>query len=221
MAYFPFFVDIKHKKCCIIGGGIVAYRKIEALLEFEADITVIAPYFCDEIMKLGDKLKLIDRTFLETDVEDAFFVIAATDNPDVNTAISDACFKRNILINAVDEIDKCNFLFPAYMKRGAISIGVTTSGKSPVLAGQIKKNIAESLPEYYGDLVETLGEYRDYVKSKVVSVETRSAIFKELARLGIENNGKITANDVDYVIQNNSGGRRQSGEDNQSRNQKK
>jgi uroporphyrin-III C-methyltransferase/precorrin-2 dehydrogenase/sirohydrochlorin ferrochelatase/precorrin-2 dehydrogenase/sirohydrochlorin ferrochelatase len=200
MAYFPFFVDIKHKKCCVIGGGVIAYRKIEALLEFEADITVISPFFCDEIYKLADKLHLINRTYLEKDIDDAFFVIAATDQPEVNSAVSKACIDRKILINAVDEMDKCSFLFPAYVKHGDISIGVTTSGKSPVLAGQIKRNIQDMLPDYYGSLVATLGEYREFIKNKVASVETRADIFKELARLGIEQDGRITQKDVEDVI---------------------
>lgn len=200
MAYFPFFVDLKHKSCCIIGGGVVAYRKVVALLEFEADITVIAPYFCNEFKELEGKLSLICKSFEEQDIERAFFVIAATDLPEVNSAVSKACMKRNILINAVDELEKCNFLFPAYVKQGNISIGVTTSGKSPVLAGQIKRNIQELLPDYEA-LVEILGEYREYVKSKVPSVEKRAQIFKELARLGIEQKGVITDEDVEAVLQ--------------------
>lgn len=200
MAYFPFFIELKHKKCYIIGGGAIAYRKAEAMLEYEADVTVISPMICEEILLLGNNLHIIPRTYNEKDIEDAFMVIAATDNPEVNSAISKVCTEMNILVNVVDEIEKCNFLFPAYVKRGNISIGVTTSGKSPVIAGYIKKSIQENLPDYYEALVDNLGGYRDYVKQKVHSVEERSAIFKRLAKLGIDNGGKVTQEDVEFLI---------------------
>lgn len=200
MAYFPFFIDLKYKKCCIIGGGVIAFRKIEALMEFEAEITVIAPYFCDDIRKLENRLHLIQKTYTEKDIEDAFMVIAATDDPGVNSAVSEACRQRNIPVNVVDEMDKCSFLFPAYVKRGPITIGITTSGRSPVIAGHIKNSIKNQLPDYYVDLVETLGEFREYVKLKVASSEERSSIFKELARIGLENCQKLTQEEVDHVI---------------------
>lgn len=200
MAYFPFFIELKNKKCCVVGGGMVAYRKIAALLEFDADITVISPVLCEDIRKLGDRLHIIPRACEEKDIEDAFLVIAATDDGKVNAGIAKACRDRKILVNTVDEIENCSFLFPAYVKRGDISIGVTTSGKSPAMAGVIKKAILEALPGYYEALVDALGKYRDYVKERVSSSVERSAIFKELASVGMKKKGKIIKADVELAI---------------------
>lgn len=200
MAYFPFFIDIKDKSCIIFGGGLVAFRKITALLEFDADITVIAPFVCEEIEELRDRIKIRFGEYEEKEIEDAFFVIAATNNSNVNSKISKACREKKIMINVVDELSECDFLFPAYVKKGNISIGVTTSGNSPVMAGKIRKTIKENLPDYYDTLVDTLGGYRDYIKKVVLSDKKRSDIFKELAQIGIKNQGLVTSGDVEDVI---------------------
>jgi len=209
MAYFPFFINVKNKKCSIFGGGMVAYRKIEALLEFEANITVIAPFVCAEILEIKDRLNITPREYQEEDIEGSFFVIAATDDATVNSEISKACTGRNILVNVVDEMEECSFLFPAYVKKGDISIGISTSGKSPVMAGRIKKTIRASIPDFYETLVDTLGGYRDLVKKKIVHPKVRADIFKKLAELGIKNEGKVTPEDVDLLIeeQGNQGNR--------------
>lgn len=200
MAYFPFFVDIADKKCIIYGGGKVAYRKIQALLDFEADITVIAPAVSEEIAALEGRIHISIGEYGEKGLEDAFFVIAATNNAAVNAGIAKSCRERKILVNVVDELCECDFLFPAYLKRGPISIGVTTSGRSPVMAGHIKKIISDNLPDTYETLVETLGSYREYVRKNVPSESERADIMKELARLGLAGNGELTSMDVQNVI---------------------
>lgn len=200
MAYFPFFINLKQKKCIIIGGGTVAFRKAMALLEFEADITVLAPDFVEEILALRDRLTLLQKEYQEEDLVDAFCVIAATNQPEINWAIARYCKDKGILINVVDEPELCSFFFPAYVKSGDITIGVTTSGKSPVMAGEIKKTIQDTLPDYYGDLVKTLGSYREMIKERIPFEKDRAAIFKELARIGIEQGGKLCLEDVEAVI---------------------
>ncbi len=200
MAYFPFFIDIKKKKCCIIGGGRVAYRKAEAMLGFEAEITVIAPYICEELWELRDRLQIVNRPYAERDIEDAFIVIAATDDTEVNSSVSAICRRRNILVNVVDELEECGFLFPAYVRQGDITIGITTSGKSPVMAGHIRRTIRDLLPDYYEALIDTLGGYRDFIRKKVASAEVRAAIFKDLAYYGMQKEGRLTQEDVDTVL---------------------
>ncbi len=200
MAYFPFFIDIKNKKCLVIGGGTVAYRKIAALLEFDAQITVIAPKVCQEVKALQDRIKLILREYRETDLEDVFFVIAATNDSLLNSTISKACFERNILINAVDELENCNFLFPAYIKQGNITVGITTSGNSPLIAGRLKRILREAIPDYYEELVNILGEYRKLFKERICDTEKRSAALRELTELGIQQQGLITTEDAKGIL---------------------
>jgi siroheme synthase-like protein len=201
MAYFPFFIDIKNKKCLVIGGGTVACRKIEALLEFEANITVIALKVCQEVKAMQDRIRLILREYRDTDLDNAFFVIAATNDTLLNSAIAKACLERNILINAVDELENCSFLFPAYIKQGNITVGITTSGSSPLLAGHIKRSLREAIPDYYEELVNILGGYRKSIKERIGDTGKRSAALRELTELGIHKQGLITAEDVDRIIE--------------------
>jgi uroporphyrin-III C-methyltransferase/precorrin-2 dehydrogenase/sirohydrochlorin ferrochelatase/precorrin-2 dehydrogenase/sirohydrochlorin ferrochelatase len=204
MAYFPFFVDLKDRECYIFGGGTVASRKVEALLEFEAKVTVIAPKVCDEILQRKEEIEILLREYQEEDLDQAFFVIAATNQSSVNAEISEACEKRKLLVNAVDQPENCSCLFPAYIKQGDITIGVTTSGKSPVMAGHIKKLIADQIPSYYGRLVQVLGSYREIVKHRVPAEKVRARIFKKLAKIGVEKEGELLPEDVELLIKQES-----------------
>lgn len=200
MAYFPFFIDIKNKECLVIGGGTVAYRKITALLEFDAKITVIAPKVCRKVEALKDRIRLILREYRETDLEHAFMVIVATNDTLLNSTIAKACMDRKILMNAVDELENCSFLFPAYIKQGDITVGVTTSGSSPLLAGYIKKILREAIPDYFEEFVRILGQYRKWMKERICDAGKRSAALRELTELGIRNRGLITAEDVEDIL---------------------
>lgn len=200
MAYFPFYVDIKNKRCVIFGGGRVAYRKVAALLEFDADITVVSPHICEEIDPFRNKINIRIGEYREDELAKAFFVIAATDDHEVNRKIAEACRERGILINVVDEPEDCDFIFPAYIKKGPVTIGISTSGSSPVMAGQIKKIIAANLPEYYYELIEKLGGYRECIKNEVSCECSRADIFMELADIGIKNSGTLTPEEVAAVI---------------------
>ncbi|WP_410070079.1 precorrin-2 dehydrogenase/sirohydrochlorin ferrochelatase family protein, partial [Anaerostipes sp.] len=117
MAYFPMFVQLKNKKCLVIGGGRIALRKIEVLKDFEADVTVIAPEMIPQIRQI-DKIRRIFRTFMEEDFKEAELVVAATNDPKVNSEISKICMQRKIPVNAVDQKEDCSFIFPSYVKEG-------------------------------------------------------------------------------------------------------
>ena len=109
MAYFPFYIDIENKKILVVGGGTVALRKIEKLMPFSPDITVVAPKICDEIKALN--VKIIDRKFCDSDLDGAFCVVSATDDESLNGRIFQLCNEKNILVNTVDDKEKCGFIF--------------------------------------------------------------------------------------------------------------
>ena len=119
MAYFPMFVQLKNKKCLVIGGGRIALRKIEVLKDFEADVTVIAPEMIPQIRQI-DKIRRIFRTFMEEDFKEAELVVAATNDQKVNSEISKICMQRKIPVNAVDQKEDCSFIFPSYVKEGEV-----------------------------------------------------------------------------------------------------
>lgn len=104
MAYFPFYIDIENKNILVVGGGTVALRKIEKLLPFNPKITVVSPKINKEILKLD--VKIIEHEFIDSDLENAFCVISATDNEQINAHIFELCKAKNILVNTVDDKEK-------------------------------------------------------------------------------------------------------------------
>ncbi len=211
MGYFPFFIDIENKNFLIVGGGKVAYRKIKTLLEFKCEITVVAQEISDEILKLEqtNKVKLIKRKFelLDLDVEDLFCVISATNDKFVNNEIAEACKRKNIFVNIADDIESCNFIFPAVIKKEDIIVGVSTSGNSPIMSKTIKDEIAEVLPECYAEFVTRLGEVRAEIKNKVDDENIRKSILKKVTILGLENDGVISNDDIEKIVSESINGK--------------
>lgn len=187
MAYFPFYIDIENKKILVVGGGTVALRKIEKLMPFSPDITVVAPEICDEIKALN--LKMLDREFCDNDLDGTFCVISATDDKTFNSRIFELCSEKNILVNTVDDKEKCGFIFPAIASKNGITAGITTSGKSPIYAKYLKELFMGILDSMNENTTEVLWKYRPIIKDRVESEEDRKSIFEQLLSLclsGIE-----------------------------------
>lgn len=176
MGYFPFFVDIKDKKIIIVGGGDVAFRKSVKLMPFEPKITVIAPDFIKDFEYLHG-INMLFRKFDDNDIKGAYAVIAATDDNSLNARIYELCREKNILVNTVDDKEKCTFIFPALVKRDDITIGISTAGKSPFFAKYLRQYIEDELDDEMLLTLETLGKYRSYVKSIFDTEEKRKEAF--------------------------------------------
>ncbi len=157
-------VNLHQKKCVVIGGGNIALRKVKGLLEADAQTVVISPDLChklDEYTK-NNEIKVIKREYHSNDLDNAFLVIAATDNPDVNQQVwEDACAK-NILVNVVDNPEFCNFIAPAVVRRGPLAISITSGGNSPSLSRRIRQDLEELFGPEYEVYVPLLGEIRDH-----------------------------------------------------------
>jgi len=170
MALFPLFVNIEEKEVLVVGAGEVALRKIEKLLPFKPKITVVAKEIKkDEIKKLADekKINLINRSFLFTDVDGKELVIVAVDDINLQREIYNYCYRKKIPVNSVDSPQFCTFIFPAYVKKDDIVIGITTSGKAPGLSKKLKEIIEKSLPENIENILKKLEEIRKkYPKGK-------------------------------------------------------
>lgn len=120
MAYFPFMIDISGKRCLVVGGGKIAFHKVKILLRFGVKIFVVAPFFADDFACLENsdgQVSLLQREFLDSDIDGMDFVIAATDKESVNLHISELCREKDILINVVDKKEFCSFLFPAMLQK--------------------------------------------------------------------------------------------------------
>lgn len=185
MGYFPFFINIKDKKCIIIGGGNVAARKIEKLLPFKPNITVIAPEISD-IIKNIKGIETVSREFQDKDINDAFFVISASDNEQLNAHIFKICTKKNILVNTVDDRNKCGFIFPAVVHKNDITFGISTSGKSPIFASYLRMKTENMIDDKCSETVEILGKFRRKIKQEISSESVRKKAFENILKMCIE-----------------------------------
>lgn len=186
MGYFPFFVDVENLHGVIIGGGHVALEKVERLLSFNARLTLIATTICDEIKKYSDKMELIEQDYQSDVIKDADYVIAATNDPVINKIIYDDAKKRRLLVNAVDQPEICDFIFPSVIQRGRLVVGVSTSGAGPRVAIRLRKEIESIIPENIEEILDKLAEERIKAKAEIKDPGKRREYLIELANKLLE-----------------------------------
>lgn len=204
MGYFPFFMDIAGKNGVIVGGGKVAARKVEKLLSFDPHLTVIAPEV-EEWIRMQEKqlkekgvasLVLAERKFEMADLTGADFVIAATDDEALNGRISKYCKSRQIPVNVVDDREKCSFFFPALVREGDLTIGISTDGKSPMAASWVRKEISRIMPSGIGDAVDLMGQIRSQVMELDLTEVDRKDLLEKMFLYCLEKDGKVTLEEL-------------------------
>ena len=203
MAYFPFFTDITNKKAVIAGGGQTALRKAEILLSFGADVTVVSPEFVSgfESLKRSNKnLLLKKRKFVITDIDEAFMVVAATNDNSLNEQISKSCFELKIPVNVVDNTPLCSFIFPSIVRQQDIVCGISSGGKSPVITQYIKEEIIKFMPYFLGDINNRMGEIRDRVKQKINSQKLRAKTMKCIFETLLKSRNLSSDNEINEII---------------------
>lgn len=205
MAYFPFMVDIKDMNCLVAGGGNIALHKVKILLEYGVNINIVAPGICNELIEIAkdEHIKIYKRKFCEEDINGMAFVIAATDSREVNMHISEICHSKNVHVNVVDIQEACTFIFPAIIHEKNLLVAISSEGKSPVAAANIKKKIKDIIPDYYSDMIGKLGRQREYILEHVEDKKHRKEIFKELLEYGENNNGDISDKVVKGIVEKN------------------
>ncbi|MCI5617091.1 MAG: bifunctional precorrin-2 dehydrogenase/sirohydrochlorin ferrochelatase [Ruminococcus sp.] len=197
MGYFPFFVDVENQNCLVVGGGVVALRKIEKLLPFNPNITVVSPKIHKEILSI-ENINIINRKFDFNDLKEKSFVITATDDKVLNKEIYNSCKENNIPVNTVDDKDNCSFIFPALAKNNGVTVAISTSGKSPIYAKYLRKKI-ENLIQDSENIVDNLSKYREKIKNEIFLEENRKVAFEKLLDYSL-NNENITDDLVDKII---------------------
>ena len=206
MAWFPFFMDVSQGDGLIVGGGAVALRKIERLLPYQPRLTVCAPDFLPEIGRVPG-LTLLRRPFDPSLVEGKLFVIAATGDRALNRQIAALCREKRVPVNAVDDRDSCTFLVPALVKRGPLSIGVSTGGASPTGAVYWRERIAGLVPEDAGDLLDYLDGLRARVKEAVPGEKDRAAVFTALFSACMEDGWPLDPDALERLLSGRGEGR--------------
>lgn len=198
MATFPFYVELDNMPGLIVGGGIVALRKIEKLNAYGPRLTVVARELCGEIREIPG-LILKEREFAFEDLEGCEFVIAATDDVSLNREISRACRERRIPVNVVDDPEACTFLFPALYKKGRLSVGVSTGGASPLAAAWIRDRLAEILPERIDEILDQLESLRAPAKREIPRQADRAAFLKDCLTLSLAKGAPLSEEDLRHA----------------------
>ena len=175
MQALPIFLNIRNRRCVVIGGGDVATRKVTMLLKADAAITLISPEICAELKALAKdkKIKFLQESFKLNQLEGACLVVAATDDTKVNEAVSIAAKAQNIPVNVVDAPDLCTFTMGSIIDRSPVIIAVSSEGNAPVLARYIRTKIETMLPAGYGRVAAIAGEFREQVKAKFATTQAR------------------------------------------------
>ncbi|MFT4817044.1 MAG: uroporphyrin-III C-methyltransferase/precorrin-2 dehydrogenase/sirohydrochlorin ferrochelatase [Pseudohongiellaceae bacterium] len=175
MDLLPIFLNIKNKKCVVVGGGEVAFRKATLLLRAGADLHIVAPVLSDELRKLcvDRDCTIITREFEEADINDAILVVAATDDLETNERVSVIASKLNIPVNVVDQPDLCSFIMPSIVDRSPIVVAISSGGSSPILTRKLKELNETMIPGRIDKLAELLGSFRGRVKNEIADFSER------------------------------------------------
>jgi len=186
-SYYPIFLNVSGKRCVVVGGGQVALRKVGALLDHGANVEVISPDLCPELNKLAETGEIAaQRKLYQTgDLKGALIVIAATDDHGINLEVVKEAKGTGVLVNVVDDPDNSDFIVPSCLRRGDVTVAVSTAGRSPALARKIRARLEKDLGDEYAVLALLIDEVR-----------------AEIKRLGIKVNGDDwqKAMDLDLLI---------------------
>lgn len=172
LAYYPMFLKIMGKRCVVVGGGGVARRKVRGLLEHGASVEVISPDLCPELNKLGEtgEIKVLRRRYQSGDLQGAFLAIAATDNRALNRQVVKEAKDKAVLVNVADDPQDSDFIMPSYLRRGALTIAVSTAGRSPALARKIRTRLEKEFGDEYASLVRLIAEVRAEVRRQGIKI---------------------------------------------------
>ena len=141
--YYPIYLDIENRPILIVGGGTVALRKVETLLEYGALVRIVSPRIIPELQNMvnNGQCEWIPREYSGEDIQDSLLIFSCTEKEEVNTQVAQDANANNRSINVVDDPDKCSFIVPSIMTRGDLSIAVSTGGSSPIVARQIRQEL--------------------------------------------------------------------------------
>lgn len=183
--YYPVFINLHGKKCIVIGGGSIAERKILSLLKAGADVSVISPELTKRLASesKNKRIKHIKRRYQKGDLKNAFIVIAATNDRAVNRK---AAKEAPHLMNAVDMPALCNFIVPSVVKRGLLTIAISTSGASPAIAKAIRREIETLYGASFAKHLAALKKIRTKAVSEIKNPHARKKFLKKKASLALD-----------------------------------
>jgi precorrin-2 dehydrogenase/sirohydrochlorin ferrochelatase len=182
MRYYPVHLDIQNRKCLVVGGGSVGTRKVTALLECAASVSVVSPVVSPRLRDLASSrlITLKKRSYQSEDLDGMFLVIGATNDERLNRQISEDAERLNTLCNIADRPEVCNFILPSIVQRDDLVITISTSGRSPALAKNLRKVLENQFGEEYGDFLQLMGAIRKKLLSQSHEPEAHKHLFEQL-----------------------------------------
>jgi precorrin-2 dehydrogenase/sirohydrochlorin ferrochelatase len=184
---YPVILQLEDKIALVVGGGKVAQRKVETLLSCGASIHIISRVLTDKLKDMidGNEVRLLGEEMREEFLDDVFIVIAATDDKELNSRVSEMARNRGLLVNAVDQPADCNFIVPSIVRKGDLLIAISTSGKSPAMAKRIRKEIDGQFGNEYESFLNLMGRLRKEILGMGLSQQENGRIFNEIVYGGI------------------------------------
>ena len=180
---FPIFLKLEGRRCLVVGAGTVAEGKIRGLLEAGASVQVVAPQAVFQIRRWQSQGAIAwkPRKFDPSDLDRVSLVVAATSLRDLNSQVFREARLRNVLCNAVDDPENCDFYYGAVVKRGDLQIAISTNGRSPALAQRLRQELEEQFGPEYESWLEELGEARNQAIAAHLDAEARKRFLHQLA----------------------------------------
>ena len=198
MSYFPMFIQLEGESCLVVGGGRIAFHKVKVLKDFGAEVVVVAPEISEDIKNM-DGVTCQERRFDTRDLKGRRLAVAATDDREENHRISLLCRKERIPVNAVDQTEDCDFIFPSYIKKGEVAAAFSSGGQSPVVTQYLKEQMQPILTAQLGELTEQLGSLRSRVK-QIEPAGVRKDVYQALLRQRLEQRGLLSEEDIGKII---------------------
>ena len=180
--YYPVYIEMRDQPVVVIGGGKIAEGKVDGLLAAKAHVTIISPELTPHLRELVNQNEIgyLARTYQQGDLSGAFMVICATDRADINHRVWREATANHQLVNVVDDTPRCNFIAPSILRRGDLTIAISTSGRAPALAVRLKERLQRELGPEYERFLELAAKLREPLARHVPDFETRKALWYQL-----------------------------------------
>ena len=188
--FFPILLNLQKFPCLVVGGGEVALRKVKSLLLFNAKITVISPKICKPLkeLEIKNKINIILKSYSKERIKNHKIVFCATDNHLLNEQVHKDCKKEGIPLNVADNPSLCDFILPANVKRGTLTISFSSQGTAPFMVRELKKKSELTFSPVYNDIMELAGDFRKklLVNKKFKSTERKTEAFNKFLNIDWE-----------------------------------
>jgi siroheme synthase-like protein len=180
--HYPVFLDLKGRPCFVIGGCAMAEEKVKGLVAAGARVTVISPDMTPGLAELGieEKVDFIARRYRRGDLRTAFLVVVVSQAPPIVRAVWEETRGRNILVNTLDNVPHCDFIAPAIVRRGDLTVAISTGGKAPVMAVRLRQKLEKELGPEHARFLELAGMLRAPLARLWPDFETRRALWYRL-----------------------------------------